>query len=86
MGWLTGLVLYFLIWWVVVFAMLPIGARPAAEPDAVSGWRGAPTRPRIWRVVILTTLVSALVWGGCVALIESDWMSFRHGWLALPEN
>ncbi len=86
MGWFTGGVLYFLIWWIVVFAVLPVGTRPVVEPDPVSGWRGAPARPRIWRVVIATTLVSAIVWGGCVALIETDWISFRHGWLALPED
>jgi predicted secreted protein len=86
MDWLTGCVLFFLIWWVVLFAVLPIGVRPVTEPDAVSGWRGAPARPRLWRVAIVTTLISALIWGGSVTLIKSDWMSFRHGRLALPEK
>ena len=25
-------------------------------------------------------------WLGVYALVESDWLSFRSGWLALPEN
>ena len=85
MGWFTAVVLYLLIWWVVLFAVLPFWTRPNPEPDVQSGWRGAPAKPHIGRKIIATTLVAALVWGGCVALIESDWLSFRHGWLALHE-
>ncbi len=86
MGWFTGVVLYVLIWWTVLFAVLPVGTKPVAEADEKSGWRGAPTRPHIGRKVIATTLVAALVWGGCVAVIESPYLSFRHGWLAAPTD
>jgi len=86
MGWFTAVVLYLLIWWVALFAVLPIGTRPDAEPDPASGWRGTPIRPRLGRKLIATSLVAAVVWGGCVALIESDWLSFRHGWLALHDE
>jgi predicted secreted protein len=84
MGWFTGLVLYLLIWWVVLFAVLPFGTEPEVEPDPHSGWRGAPRRPHLGRKIIATTLVAALVWGGAVALIKSDYLSFRHGILADP--
>lgn len=30
MGWFTGCVLYLLIWWTVLFAVLPLGVRPAS--------------------------------------------------------
>lgn len=86
MNWLTAVALYLLIWWVVLFAILPIGTRPEPEPDPESGWRGAPVRPRMGRKIIATTLVAALVWGGCVAVIESRWLSFRHGWLVLHDE
>ena len=84
MTWLTGIVLYALIWWTVLFAVLPWGTRPMAEPDAVTGWRGAPANPRMGRKVLATTLVAAVVWLGCYALISSSWLSFRSGFLALP--
>ena len=30
---LTGLAIYFVLWWLVLFAVLPFGTRPVAEPD-----------------------------------------------------
>ncbi len=58
MNWFTGLVVYVLIWWTVLFAVLPIGTRPVEDADEQSGWRGAPERPRILMKVIVTTLVA----------------------------
>ena len=78
MGWFTGVVLYALIWWIVLFAVLPFGTRPVADPGGESGgWRGAPERPLLLKKVIATTLVAAIVWAASVALIESPYMSFR---------
>jgi predicted secreted protein len=78
--------LYVLIWWIALFAVLPFWTQPVADPDTATGWRGAPARPRMWRKVIATSLVAAVVWGICFGLIESDWISFRTGWLALPRE
>jgi predicted secreted protein len=82
MGWFTGIVLFILIWWTALFAVLPLGQEPESEADPVSGVRGVPRSPRVGRVVIITTLVSVVIWAGCDALISSDWLSFRHGILA----
>jgi predicted secreted protein len=86
MNWFIGVVLYVLIWWTALFAVLPFGTHPVAEPDAATGWRGAPARPRILLKIGATTLVAAAIWGVCYALIVTDWISFRSGWLALPVN
>ena len=86
MGWFNGIVLYALIWWTVLFAVLPFGTRPISEADEQTGWRGVPSQPRIWQKVIATTLVAGIVWLGCYAVISSDWLSFRHGWLAMPSD
>jgi predicted secreted protein len=78
-------VLYALIWWVTLFAVLPFGTRPVAEADQATGWRGAPEHPHLWRTVVVTTVVTTLVWGGCmVVILHRDWLSFRTGWLAMP--
>jgi predicted secreted protein len=84
-GAFNGFVLYVLIWWTVLFAVLPLGVSPVAGPDKSSGWRGAPARPRIGRKLLITTLASAVLWGACALVIVSGWISFRHGFAALPE-
>jgi predicted secreted protein len=84
MGWFTACVLYVLIWWTSLFAVLPLGTTPVAGPDPATGWRGAPARPRLARKLLITTLVSAIVWAGCALIIDSHWLSFRHGLLAMP--
>ncbi len=79
MGWFTACVLYALIWWTVLFAVLPFWTRPVAEADERDGgWRGAPERPLLLRKLIATTIVAAVIWAGGVALIRSPYMSFRE--------
>jgi predicted secreted protein len=85
LGWFTGSVLYVLIWWTVLFAVLPFGTRPVSEADPETGWRGVPERPHMLRKVIATTLLAGVVWTGAYVLISSDWLSFRHGFLAMPD-
>lgn len=84
MNWFTGFVLYVLIWWTALFAVLPIGTKPVAEPDKVTGWRGAPSSPQIGRKVIWTTIVAAVLWLICYGVISAGWISFRTGYFALP--
>jgi predicted secreted protein len=81
----TGIILYILIWWTALFCVLPIGTRP--DTDAVEtpgGWRGAPIKPNLGRKLLGTTALSAVIWGVLYVVIESDWLSFRTGLLALP--
>jgi len=86
MGWFTGAVLYVLIWWVTLFAVLPFGTKAVSEADATSGWRGAPAQVHLRRKLIATTLVAGVIWIGCYLVISSPWLSFRSGWLALPAD
>jgi predicted secreted protein len=86
MNWFTGVVLFVIIWWTALFAVLPIGTRPVVQADANSGWRGAPERPRILMKVIVTTIVATALWTGSYLLIRSDYVSFRHGVFAEPDD
>lgn len=86
MEWFTAFVLYVMIWWVVLFAVLPFGTRPVAEPDDATGWRGAPARPRLLLKLAVTTLLSTLLWGGAMLVVRSDWLSFRTGVLAMHDS
>ncbi len=63
----TAVAIFFLIWWVVLFAVLPWGIRSQHEGgDMVIGTDpGAPTMPRLARKLLWTTIVSLVIFGGC---------------------
>jgi predicted secreted protein len=77
MSWLTEFVVYALIWWVVLFAVLPWGVErdenPAPGHDA-----GAPKAPRLWIKMAVTTGIAAVLWMIAIWLIRSPWLSFRN--------
>lgn len=56
------LALYFIIWWVTLFAVLPFGIRSQWEGKVVPGTEpGAPQRPQLWRKVLITSVISAVI-------------------------
>jgi predicted secreted protein len=63
----TALAVFFLIWWVVLFAVLPWGVRSQHEGGEVSPGTdpGAPAFPNLRRKLVWTTLVALLIFGGC---------------------
>ena len=66
-----GLALYFIIWWTVLFAVLPFGVRTQGEDGTVVPGTpaSAPTAPRLARVALITTLVAAVVFAAVWAVI-----------------
>ena len=83
MHWFTGILVFTMIWWTVLFAVLPIGTNPVADADpATGGWRGAPERPHLGRKLLITTAVSVALFVVAVLVIQSDVLSFRTGLLA----
>ena len=55
---------YFICWWITLFMILPIGLRTQAdENDVVNGTvKSAPAKFRFWRIFLLTTAVSAVLY------------------------
>ena len=83
MHWFTGILVFTMIWWTVLFAVLPIGTNPVADADpAAGGWRGAPERPQLGRKLLITTVVSVVLFIVVALVIQSDVLSFRTGLLA----
>jgi predicted secreted protein len=64
--------IYFVVWWVVLFAVLPFGVRTQEEAGNVTlGTSGsAPARPRLMRTVIATTILAAVVVGAMVVAFD----------------
>lgn len=58
-----GLALYFVIWWILLFAVLPFGVRSQVESgEVVQGSEpGAPAFPALREKAIWTTLVASIV-------------------------
>jgi predicted secreted protein len=58
-----GLALYFVIWWILLFAVLPFGVRSQAETGEVirGSEPGAPALPALREKAIWTTLVASVV-------------------------
>jgi predicted secreted protein len=65
MGWLSALAIFFIIWWVVLFVMLPIGLRTQDEDhDVTLGTTpSAPSGRHMRAVLVRTTLVSLAAFG-----------------------
>lgn len=79
----SGVLVYFLIWWVALFCVLPIGVRPdTSGASTPGGWRGAPMRTRVGLIILGTTLLAAILWTGVWWLMNIEGMSFRDGVLA----
>lgn len=67
-----ALAIYFIIWWIVLFAMLPIGVRTTEEvgEERAPGFAdSAPHRPRLLAKMLATTVVSAIVFAGVYAIM-----------------
>jgi predicted secreted protein len=66
MSWTTGLAIYFVIWWIVLFTVLPFGVRTQEEGEVVAGTDpGAPAVPSMLKKLIWTTIVSGVVFALC---------------------
>ncbi|MCZ8313182.1 MAG: DUF1467 family protein [Magnetospirillum sp.] len=79
----TGIAMYLVIWWIVLFAILPFGVRPTTEPGGRGQMTGAPEKPMMLKKALWTTLAAAIVWGLIFAVVQSDLLPVRDA-LVLP--
>ncbi len=62
MGVGTWIAIYFLIWWLTLFAVLPWGVRPQGGDGAPGTDPGAPQTARVLMKLVWTTGVAAVIW------------------------
>lgn len=77
----SALAIYFLVWWIVLFAVLPFGVRTHEEAGAepVAGQaESAPHLPGLPRKLLWTTLISA-------ALFGAFYLNYVNGWIGLGD-
>jgi predicted secreted protein len=70
--------IYFVLWWLVLFAVLPWGVRSQHEGDDMPAGTdpGAPQRPLLVRKALATTIISTV-------LFAIGYAAWAAGWLAL---
>jgi predicted secreted protein len=72
----TAIAVYFVIWWIVLFAVLPWGVTISDKPEPGHA-TSAPERPNIGRKALWTTLITTVIWAGFFAVNYFDLFSFR---------
>ncbi len=74
----TALAIYFLIWWITLFAVLPWGVRNQEESGEVAPGTepGAPARHLVWRKLLWTTLIAGIIYAVLAALYRMGFISF----------
>lgn len=90
MSWTTIAAIYFIIWWIVLFAILPWGVRSQAESgDVVEGTDpGAPVRHRLaakaaWTTIVATVLFAAFYYLYTNRIVTLDDLG---RWLGMPRR
>jgi predicted secreted protein len=76
----TWLAIYFVLWWVTLFVILPFGIRSQHEdgvgPPGTDP--GAPITSRMGRRLIWTTLLSALIFAAGLAAYHADYLNIER--------
>ena len=83
----TAIAIYFLIWWVVLFAVLPWGVHAQGDGAAPGTDPGAPLVPRLGAKLIWTTLVATAVFAVCAVVYANDWVTLDRlaAWMGVPQ-
>ena len=77
MSFLAAIFTYLLIWWTVLFAVLPWGNRQPENPETGMAY-GAPVNPNIKKKLIATTIVSFVVLVIIYLCVEFKIIDFRE--------
>ncbi len=77
MSWATGIMVYLVIWWTILFAVLPLGVRRVENPGRGQE-AGAPERPDLRRKALITSIVAAVLWLAFYLFHQADILNFRR--------
>ncbi len=69
MGWFTGIVVFLITWWVLLFTVLPFGHERDED--------GTPKLANIKKKFIWTTGITAIVWIVIYLIVDAEIISFQ---------
>ena len=84
----TAIAIYFVVWWVVLFAVLPFGMRAQEDDNSVVAGTpaSAPTRSHFGVAAFRTTIVSGILFGIFYFVFVTLGYTFADLPLMVPER
>jgi predicted secreted protein len=76
MNWFSGIVVYLLIWWVVLFTVLPWKSRPPRHPRTGHA-TSAPKAPNLGVKFVATSVIAGFLWLVVYLLIDQGFIDYR---------
>jgi predicted secreted protein len=76
MNWFSAAIVFVIVWWLVLFMVLPFGAAPPDEVEPGMA-NSAPSRPRLGLKFLLTTLIALAVTALILWFIQSGLVELR---------
>jgi predicted secreted protein len=71
----SGSMVFFVIWWIVLFMVLPFGVRTDENPQ--KGFEpSAPKNPQLMKKFLITTLIAGVVWSIAQVVMLNHWVTF----------
>ena len=86
MGFITYLAIYFIMWWVTLFLVLPFTGRSQAEAgEVVLGTvKSAPAELKFGRIIIINSIVASVMFAIFYIVVEVFGISFEDIFVFLP--
>lgn len=79
MGWPMGIAVYLIIWWLVIFMVLPWGVKAIGAEDVEKGQApSAPRKPHLRKKFTITTAISGVVWLAFYYAFATGVFNFRN--------
>ena len=76
MDWFATSIVFAVVWWLILFMVLPFGAAPPEEVEPGMA-TSAPARPRLGIKLAVTTVLAALVTGLIMWALDSGLIALR---------
>ncbi|MFC3208049.1 DUF1467 family protein [Aquamicrobium soli] len=87
MNWISFTAMYFVVWWITLFAVLPFGLKTQDEDENVTlgTVASAPRGPHMLRVVIWTTILASTLMGLAFFVVNILGLGFDDIPSVIPE-
>ena len=76
MGWTSISAIFFIVWWLCLFMVLPFGVSKVENPEP-GHEPGAPAKPMLVRKAIVTTVLAIIATAAIVAMVNAGVFNYR---------